>query len=133
MIKQITPYKDRLFAEIEATPDEYLPALLNIVRLYRQSVSLNPADISFAQGWQEALDEGTFPISSLWVSSNEELIEQAHQLSGLPTKQAIVEEALYLMIQHDQQLQVRQLRGKLNWEGNLDEMRENGFNAIGVL
>lgn len=125
MIKQITPYKDRLFAEIEATPDEYLPALLNIVRLYRQSVSLNPADVSFAQGWQEALNEETFPLSTLWVDIDAENKPQTEvQLIS-------VEEALQLMIQHYQQLQVRQLRGKLKWEGNLNEMRENRFNNAG--
>ncbi|MCB9430951.1 MAG: type II toxin-antitoxin system VapB family antitoxin [Ardenticatenaceae bacterium] len=59
------------------------------------------------------------------------LIEQAHQLSGLLTKRAVVEEALRLMIQHYQQLQVRQLRGKLKWEGNLNEMRANRFNNAG--
>ena len=59
------------------------------------------------------------------------LIEQAQQLSGLLTKRAVVEEALRLMIQHYQQLQVRQLRGKLKWEGNLNEMRANRFNNAG--
>lgn len=59
-------YKQQLQAEIEATPGEYLPALLAIVRLYRQSVSLQPAPDSFRQGWQEALSGQTLPVSELW-------------------------------------------------------------------
>ena len=59
-------YKEQLQAEIEATPGEYLPALLAIVRLYRQSVALRPAAESFVQGWREAMSGETFPLSVLW-------------------------------------------------------------------
>lgn len=45
-----TTYTEQLLQEIEAIPMEYLPILLNIVRLYRQSVVLNPADETFRQG-----------------------------------------------------------------------------------
>jgi hypothetical protein len=67
MIEASTRYKEQLQQEIEATPTEYLPALLNIVRLYRQSVALNPADATFQQGWQEAMNGFTLPLSELWV------------------------------------------------------------------
>ena len=60
----------------------------------------------------------------------DELMAEAQQLSGLPTKKAIVEEALQIMIRHYKQMQVRKLRGKLTWEGNLDEMREDRFDAL---
>ena len=59
-------YKEQLREEIESTPGEYLPALLQIVRLYRQSVVLRPADESFRQGWQEAMSDQTLPLSELW-------------------------------------------------------------------
>jgi hypothetical protein len=59
-------YKEQLQAEIEATPGEYLPALLAIVRLYRQSVALKPAADSFRLGWQEAMSGQTLPLSELW-------------------------------------------------------------------
>lgn len=58
---------------------------------------------------------------------NDELVERAQALTGLKTKRAVVEEALRVMIQLREQAQVRNLRGKLNWEGNLDEMREGRF------
>jgi len=63
-------YRQQLQAEIEATPEEYLPALLAIVRLYRQSVMLEPAAGSFRQGWQEALSGQTFPLFELWQEPN---------------------------------------------------------------
>lgn len=63
-------YRDKLVQEIEATPEEFLPALLNIVRTYRQSVTLNFAEDSFRQGWQEMLEVNTSPLSSLWDFEN---------------------------------------------------------------
>jgi hypothetical protein len=59
-------YKEQLQAEIDATPGEYLPALLAIVRLYRQSVALRPAAESFRQGWLEVMSGQTLPLSELW-------------------------------------------------------------------
>ena len=51
------------------------------------------------------------------------LIEQAMSLAGFSTKKATVEEALRQLIRLSRQKQVRTLRGKLQWEGNLSEMR----------
>jgi hypothetical protein len=59
-------YKEQLQEEIDATPGEYLPTLLAIVRLYRQSFALSPADASFRQGWAEAMTGQTLPLSELW-------------------------------------------------------------------
>ena len=44
-----------LYHEIETTPVEYLPALLEIVRGFRHGIFLKPADENFRQGMQEAL------------------------------------------------------------------------------
>ena len=63
-------YKEQLQEEINSTPGEYLPALLQIVRLYRQSVVLKPASNSFRQGWQEVMSEQTLPLSELWRDLN---------------------------------------------------------------
>ena len=51
------------------------------------------------------------------------LIEQAMSLAGLSTKKATVEEALHQLIRLCKQKQVRALRGKLKWEGDLSAMR----------
>jgi hypothetical protein len=52
--------------EIRQVPDEYLPALLNIVHAFRESVSLKNAEDSVRQGWQEAMQGDTQPIDTLW-------------------------------------------------------------------
>ncbi len=53
------------------------------------------------------------------------LMAEAQRLSGLPTKRAIIEEALRKLIQLKRQEGIRQLRGQIQWDGNLDEMRRN--------
>jgi hypothetical protein len=59
-------YKDQIINEIRETPEEYLPNLLQIVRLFRESVTLKSAEASFRQGWQEAMAGQTSPVSELW-------------------------------------------------------------------
>lgn len=54
---------------------------------------------------------------------DDQLMDQAISLSGLETKKAVVEQALKLYIQLLQQAAIRELRGKLHWEGNLERMR----------
>lgn len=67
-------YLEQINREIRETPEEYFPALLNIVRSYRQSVALNPADSSFRQGLKEVLQGETLSISELWVGMDEPII-----------------------------------------------------------
>ena len=52
------------------------------------------------------------------------LIERAQKLTGIKTKREVVQEALRTLILLREQAEVRQFRGKLKWEGNLDEMRQ---------
>lgn len=59
-------YEEQLIKEIRETPEEYYPNLLQIVRLFRESVALKPAEASFRQGWQEAHLGQTRPVSELW-------------------------------------------------------------------
>ncbi len=66
MATDISVYEEQLVREIKATPKEYLPNLLQIVRLFRESVTLKPAEASFRQGWKEALVGETRPVSELW-------------------------------------------------------------------
>jgi Arc/MetJ family transcription regulator len=54
---------------------------------------------------------------------DDELMTEAMKLSQLKTKKAVVEKGLRLLIQLKKQERVKNLRGKLKWEGNLDEMR----------
>ena len=59
-------HASELYQEIETTPEEYLPALLEIVRGFRHGIMLKPADESFKQGMKEALSGNTMPVSELW-------------------------------------------------------------------
>ncbi len=52
-----------------------------------------------------------------------DLIQKAMKVTGLHTKKAVVEAGLKLLIDVKAQTGVRRLRGKIKWEGNLDEMR----------
>jgi Arc/MetJ family transcription regulator len=51
------------------------------------------------------------------------LIREAMKATGLTTKKAVVEAGLHLLIKVKAQTSIRRLRGKVRWEGNLDEMR----------
>ncbi|MFQ5613375.1 MAG: type II toxin-antitoxin system VapB family antitoxin [Anaerolineae bacterium] len=57
------------------------------------------------------------------VVIDDELMARALESTGLKTKKAVIEEALRMLIRLKSQENVRQLRGKLRWEGDLNEMR----------
>ncbi|NEQ34581.1 MAG: hypothetical protein F6K04_27025, partial [Leptolyngbya sp. SIO4C5] len=61
----------RVIDEIQQTPPEYLPNLLQIIRLFRESVELSPAEESFRQEWQEAMRDKVLPIEQLWDGIDE--------------------------------------------------------------
>jgi Arc/MetJ family transcription regulator len=48
---------------------------------------------------------------------------EALKATGLNTKKEAVEEGLKLLVRRNRQQEIRKLRGKLKWEGNLHEMR----------
>lgn len=54
---------------------------------------------------------------------DDKLMAEALNASGLQTKKEAVEEGLKALIKLRKQANIRNLRGKLNWEGDLDEMR----------
>jgi Arc/MetJ family transcription regulator len=56
---------------------------------------------------------------------DDKLIERAKKLTGIKTKREVVHEALRLLILLNEQGELRALRGKLIWDGNLDEQRES--------
>ncbi|MEO7908108.1 MAG: hypothetical protein ABIV47_00530 [Roseiflexaceae bacterium] len=61
-----TLYRERVLAEIDSLPDEYLPFVLQLVHTLRKSVTLKPAAASLRQGWAEAQQGVTYPIDELW-------------------------------------------------------------------
>lgn len=54
---------------------------------------------------------------------DDNLMADALKLTGLKTKREAVELGLKTLIQLKKQENIRRYRGKLKWEGNLDDMR----------
>lgn len=57
------------------------------------------------------------------IEIDDTLMESAMAACGATTKKAAVERGLQLLIQIERQSEIRALRGKVGWEGSLDEMR----------
>jgi len=57
------------------------------------------------------------------VVIDDDLMESALKVSGLKTKKDAIEEGLKLLVQVKSQEKIKEFRGKLKWNGNLDEMR----------
>jgi Arc/MetJ family transcription regulator len=54
---------------------------------------------------------------------DDQLMSEALMITGCKTKKEAVEHALKLLIIMKKQEKIRELRGKLSWEGDLDAMR----------
>ena len=54
---------------------------------------------------------------------DDDLMNEAMKLSQLKTKKAVVETGLKLLVRMKKQEQLKSLRGKLKWDGDLDAMR----------
>lgn len=63
------------------------------------------------------------------ASIDHSLLEKAMKLAETKNEIAVVEEALELLIRIRQQSKLRNLKGKLNWEGNLNQMRSDHDNG----
>ena len=59
------------------------------------------------------------------IAIDDHLMQEALRLSGLNTKKAVVDQALKLYVQMLHQQALRQLRGKLTWDGDLEASRTN--------
>jgi Arc/MetJ family transcription regulator len=54
---------------------------------------------------------------------DDKLMKAALRVTGLKTKREVVELGLRLLLDLNQQAKAREYRGKLMWEGDLDDMR----------
>lgn len=54
---------------------------------------------------------------------DDKLMAEALKASGCTTKKEAVEQGLKLLLRLSQQQDIRKLRGRVKWEGDLDEMR----------
>lgn len=53
------------------------------------------------------------------------LMDDALKLTGLKTKREAVELGLKTLVRQKKQERIRQFRGKLHWEGDLEQMRND--------
>lgn len=60
---------------------------------------------------------------------DDKLVQRAQKLTGIKTKREVVHEALRTLILLREQSEIRSLRGKLKWEGDLNEQRKSRFAA----
>lgn len=57
------------------------------------------------------------------IEIDDRLMRQAMRASGGKTKRSVVEAALRLLVQTASQTGIRQLRGRVDWQGDLDISR----------
>jgi Arc/MetJ family transcription regulator len=57
------------------------------------------------------------------IDIDDKLMAQALRASGKPTKRAVVEDALRLLVRTQRQANIRKWRGKVAWEGDLAASR----------
>ncbi len=60
---------------------------------------------------------------------DDKLVERAQKLTGIKTKREVIHEALRTLILLREQGGIRSVRGKLKWEGDLNEQRSSRFQA----
>jgi Arc/MetJ family transcription regulator len=53
------------------------------------------------------------------------LMNEVLEKTGIKTKREAVEEGLKLLLKMKNQEKILELRGKIDWEGDLDEMRRD--------
>ena len=61
---------------------------------------------------------------------DDQLVREAMRVSGLKTKRAVVEAGLRLFVQTKAQAGMRRLRGKVAWQGDLQQSRAARVRAI---
>jgi Arc/MetJ family transcription regulator len=54
---------------------------------------------------------------------DDQLMEDALKATGLPTKKEVVEEGLKMLVKLHKQSNIKNFRGKLKWEGDLEQMQ----------
>lgn len=64
------------------------------------------------------------------VELDEQLITQAIQLGHYPTKKAAIHAALLELVNTLKRQQLLAMRGKVSWQGNIDQLRSNRSGEI---
>lgn len=57
---------------------------------------------------------------------DKQLLDVALQVTGIKTRRHLIEHALRELVRHKQQRKLLSLKGNIQWEGDLDTLREAG-------
>jgi Arc/MetJ family transcription regulator len=57
------------------------------------------------------------------IEIDDDLLAKAREYSGLPTTRAVVEAALRTLVRVEAGQRIRDMAGKVTWEGDLDDWR----------
>ncbi len=60
------------------------------------------------------------------VVLDKNLLDAALQATGIKTRRQLIEHALRELVRHKQQRKLLSLKGNIQWEGDLDSLREAG-------
>lgn len=58
------------------------------------------------------------------IEIDPDLVKEAMELTDLPTIKSVVQYSLEELIKQKKRKRLLSLKGKVKWEGNLDEMRQ---------
>jgi len=59
------------------------------------------------------------------IELKEEILKEAMELTKIKTKKELVNFAISELVNKLRRRKILELEGKINWEGNLEEMRED--------
>ena len=59
------------------------------------------------------------------VVLDDNLVESCIKATGIKTRKALIDHALRELLRHEKQTKILDLKGNVNWEGNLDEWRQD--------
>lgn len=58
------------------------------------------------------------------VVLDEKLVQDCIKATGIKTQKALIDHALRELLRHENQIEILELKGRINWDGNLDEWRQ---------
>jgi len=60
---------------------------------------------------------------------DDKLVDDCMKATGIKTQKALIDHALHELLRRENQTKILELKGKILWEGNLDEWRQGHSHA----
>lgn len=58
------------------------------------------------------------------IEIDQSLINDCFKATGIKTQKALIDHALRELLRHEKQTKILELKGKVTWEGNLEDWRQ---------